>query len=278
MMKNKEILLFFAHYIEKELGIVYSEHNYFQLQNRLEQIAKIMNIPTVEELFSKAKGGIAGNFKTLLLDVATNNETSFFRDPKIFDAIERTFISQFPKNGTSMKIWSAACSTGQEPISVSILMEEFNKKTSSKVSYFITATDISERVLEKAKNGIYNELEIQRGLSEAQLNQYFQKVDTGLWRISPEVLSKIKYEKVNLKESFVFKDKFHIILCRNVLIYQSVESKKQILSKLVEALEPEGFLVLGAGESLIGISDAFEQVAHDGAILYRKKQKAIKAA
>src|SRR5690606_10226922 len=127
-MKNKEILLFFAHYIEKELGIVYSEHNYFQLQNRLEQIAKIMNIPTVEELFSKAKGGIAGNFKTLLLDVATNNETSFFRDPKIFDAIERTFISQFPKNGTSMKIWSAACSTGQEPISVSILMEEFNKK------------------------------------------------------------------------------------------------------------------------------------------------------
>lgn len=277
-MKNKEILLFFAHYIEKELGIVYSEHNYFQLQNRLEQIAKIMNIPTVEELFSKAKGGIAGNFKTLLLDVATNNETSFFRDPKIFDAIERTFISQFPKNGTSMKIWSAACSTGQEPISVSILMEEFNKKTSSKVSYFITATDISERVLEKAKNGIYNELEIQRGLSEAQLNQYFQKVDIGLWRISPEVLSKIKYEKVNLKESFVFKDKFHIILCRNVLIYQSVESKKQILSKLVEALEPEGFLVLGAGESLIGISDAFEQVAHDGAILYRKKQKAIKAA
>jgi chemotaxis protein methyltransferase CheR len=276
-----EILLFFAKYIELELGIVYAEHNYFQLQNRLEDIAKILLVDSVERLYANAKEEIAGQFKQLLLDLATNNETSFFRDQKVFQAIEDLFLPLFvqesPKN-SQLRVWSAASSSGQEALSVSMVLKEWNLKNSQNIQFSVLGTDISERILKRAKAAQYTQLEVQRGLPQNLLNKYFIKNSEERWEASSELMSHIQFRKQNLLEPFLFTEKFHLIFCRNVLIYQNIDSKKEILKRLTEMLHPGGFLVLGSGESLMGLSNDYEQSTSNGAVIYRKKEMVLRAA
>ena len=211
--------------------------------------------------------------KELLLDLATNNETSFFRDQKIFKAIGKVVLNAVSGNALNTRrldIWSAASSTGQEAISLSILINEYNLSAKDKVDYSILATDISERVLSRAKDATYTQLEVQRGLSEALLAKYFQRIEDR-FQAKSEIRRHIEFKKLNLKEAFPFSQKFHLVLCRNVLIYQNVERKKDILNRIAATLVPRGFLVLGSGESLLGVSSDFESENVDGAIIYRKK-------
>jgi chemotaxis protein methyltransferase CheR len=269
-----EILNFFAKYIESQLGIVYADHNYFQLQNRLEEISKLLSVESVEKLHSKAKIEISGQFKQLLLDLATNNETSFFRDPKVFRAIESVVLPTFLQSspvGSEFRIWSAASSTGQEALSLSMLLQEWNLKNAKRVQFSILGTDISERILHRAKEANYSQLEIQRGLPTALMLKYFTKNDQERWSASPELTKHIQFKKQNLLEPFLFPKKFDLILCRNVLIYQSVQSKKEILNRLTEMLLPGGFLILGSGESLLGLSTNYQQTASEGAVVYQKR-------
>ncbi len=269
-MQVNEILKFFAAYIEKELGIQYSETNFFQLQNRLEDIAKLNGCADLPALHALAAGGIHGAFKQMLLDVATNNETSFFRDPRVFRALENSIFKTLTaeRPGRSLKIWSAASSTGQEALSMAIILKEM---ASTGIAQFsITATDISERVLAIAKAGVYSQLEIQRGMPAPLLLKYFTKEPNDQWAVSRELLNRISYGKQNLKDAFAFGESFDLIMCRNVLIYQNVAGKKEIMNRLTQTLQPGGILILGSGESLFGISDSYEQVNMDGAIVYRK--------
>ncbi len=273
-MLLERILQFFAKEIEAELGIVYSESNYFQLQNRLEEIAKQVGANDIYALYESAKGGLTGPLKQLLLDIATNNETSFFRDPKIYKSIETLLFGQDTsplQPYETLRIWSAACSTGQEPLSLAMMLTERSEKTKAALSFNILATDISERVLNKAKTGVYTQLEVQRGLPAPMMLKYFTKDDQDRWTASMELRRHIEYGKLNLRDKFGFNGLFHTILCRNVLIYQSVEGKRDILTRITEALCPGGYLILGAGESLIGLSNDFEHKTVDGVIIYRKK-------
>jgi len=196
-----EILKYFAKYIEDELGIHYSEHNYFQLQNRLEEIARLLGVASVENLYKQATVEISGQFKQLLLDIATNNETSFFRDHKVFTSIETNILKQHTAtHGTRpIKIWSAASSTGQEALSLAILVAEFNLKTGSHLDVHILGTDISERVLTKAKHGIYTQLEVQRGLPVPYLVKYFKKDDRDNWTASPDLIKKNRIPQIKFK-------------------------------------------------------------------------------
>ncbi len=278
---DTEILKYFSSYIEKEVGIIYSDHNAFQLRNRLEEIAKMMGEPSLESLHKTAQKGILGAFRQMLLDVATNNETSFFRDPKVFRAIEQSILPALLEGGgaqKTIKIWSAASSTGQEAVSLAILLEEQKAKIKTPFSFQIVGSDISERVLKKAKEGFYTQLEVQRGLPAALMIKYFTKDDRDRWEVRQSIRQSTEFRKQNLKESFTQIGKFGLILCRNVLIYQNVESKKEILDRVTEQLEPGGFLILGSGESLIGLSQDYHQVAVDGAVIYRKKQSLAQAA
>lgn len=279
-MPSNPVLKFFAKYIEQELGIVYSEHNFFQLQNRLEEIAKLVGVPSVAALYEAATKEISGPFKQLLLDVATNNETSFFRDIKVFRAIENLVLSEAAKlkAGEEFQVWSAAASTGQEALSLAMLVQEYNFRQKTNIRMKLTATDISERALLKCKAGVYTQLEVQRGLPAPYLIKYFKKSDPETWAASPEILDCMTFEKLNLRKDFYFPQKFHLILCRNVLIYQSVENKKAIVRRLCKALVPGGYMVLGAGESLLGISTEFQQCTMDGALLYQKPLSAVRAA
>lgn len=280
-MSSETILPFFAKYIEQELGIIYAEHNYFQLENRLEEIARVLGVKGVPALFEQGQKGIHGQFKQLLLDSATNNETSFFRDPKVFQAIENTVLPALLKKAKpseSLQIWSAASSTGQEALSISMLLQEWQQKNASTVPYAVIGTDISDRALQKAKAATYSELEVQRGLPPTLLQKYFQKDVQGRWVAKSDLTQRISYRSLNLKETFLFPQKFDLVLCRNVLIYQNVPGKIEILKKITSQLNHGGYLIMGSGESLHGLSEDYLQEMSDGAVIYRKKQTQKMAA
>ncbi|NJL25662.1 MAG: protein-glutamate O-methyltransferase CheR [Calothrix sp. SM1_5_4] len=278
MPLNPSILTFFAKYIEKELGIVYSEFNHYQLENRLDEIVRIVGLNSVEELHAKATAGMTSDIKQLLLDMATNNETSFFRDPKIFRAIQSSVFPTILKDGRKARIWSAACSFGQEPYTLSMLLQQYSEQVKAPVNAEIVATDISSKALERARSGRYSQLEVQRGLPAASLIKFFKKDDDNYWTVDPVLRAPIRFETLNLLSSFLTWGKLTMILCRNVLIYQSVENKIKIINKFTESLNSGGFLILGAGESLIGLSDAFESVKVDETLFYVLKANPLTLA
>jgi chemotaxis protein methyltransferase CheR len=274
MKLNSDQLGFFAKYIEAETGIVYSETNFYQLESRLESISKSMSLESVQELWSHCRDGINGLTKQVILDTATNNETQFFRDKKVFDAFEKfclPAILEMDPNLKEYKIWSAACSTGQEPYSLGMISSEMvsrDKITRMKID----ATDFSERVLEYAKRGVYSQLEAQRGLPTQLLLKYFEKRDDDTWCLKAGITEKVSFSRLNLLGAWPAKSYLYdVILCRNVLIYQSVENKKKVIQKLAKALRPKGFLILGGAETLIGLSDEFDQVSSCNAVFYQKK-------
>ncbi len=280
-MQPDSILPFFANFIESELGIIYADHNYFQLQNRLEEIAHLLGVKTIEALYEQAQNGIFGQFRQLLLDVATNNETSFFRDPKIFRLMEKMILPEMKAKLSgfdTLKIWSAASSTGQEAITTAITISDWCAKNSATLNFEIKGTDVSERVLARAKAAKYSQLEVQRGMPAPYLIKYFTKDDQDQWTAKPEITKHLHFSKLNLKESFSFPEKFDLVLCRNMLIYQSVESKIDILKRITANLADDGFLILGSGESLLGLSQDYEQVNVDSTVIYRKKNQKQKVA
>src|SRR5690606_6600053 len=216
-MDNNELLAFFSKYIERELGIIYSEHNLYQLQNRLEEVIKTLNIPDVSTLYQDVISNNPRFKKQILLDIATNNETTFFRDTRVFAGIEKllkNFIKDCETRKEDLKIWSAASSTGQEAVSISMLLEESLEVKHYSIDYSILCTDISERVLKRARAGVFTELEVSRGLPSHFLHKYF-KSENSQWRFNPRIMRKMDFRNQNIKESFAHLGKFHIILCRN---------------------------------------------------------------
>lgn len=266
-----EELKFFADYIEKELGIIYDERNAFQLENRLNEIRKVLDFPSITDVYQKAKtGGLIGHFKQLVLDIATNNETQFFRDKNVFNYLETILLPELLKNDKeTLKIWSLACSYGQEPYSLAFMIDKLNTK-GKKVE--ILATDIADRVLEKASEGRFSQLEVQRGLPITMLTKYFQKGEDNFWFVVDEIKSKVKFQKFNLLDMSGVFGKFDLILCRNVLIYQNSDRKKEILQNLCEYMHKDSHLLLGASESLIGIDINLKQNLVDKVVTYMLKE------
>lgn len=274
MLLNSQ-LKFFADYIQKELGIIYSEQIYYQLQQRLEKVAEFLNLGSPEALYTYAmEKGIQGDFKAYLLDISTNNETSFFRDPSIYTALDKYVIPQlkidFP-SAFNYRIWSAASSFGQEPYSIAMLTNEAKVADPTLPRFEIKATDISDQALSRAKKAHYSQLEVQRGLNAARLVKYFTNSEDAGWALKPEISSMVEFSKKNLLDNFANMGKFHIIFCRYVLIYQDTEKKKEIVGRLVQCLHPKGYLMLGGSESAMGLSTEIEQVDYKGAVFYRKK-------
>lgn len=267
-------LKFFADYIEKELGIVYSAANYFQLDQRVEKIAQYLGMPDKMSVYERGlKEGIHGAFKSYLLDVATNNETSFFRDPKIFSALENSVLPQLKINNPSnfiFRIWCSASSFGQEPYSIAILVHEFLKKNPGHPRFEIIATDIADHALKRCSEAKYSQLEVQRGMSAARLVKYFTKVDEDHWQLNDEIRRMVQFRKQNLLDPFSGLGSFDLILCRYVLIYQDTARKKQIIERIEKQINPKGFLSLGASESALGLTKELKQQSLDGAILYQK--------
>lgn len=265
-------LMYFADYIEKEVGILYGQENAYQLENRLLEICKSLNIPSLDALLEKVKNeGLFGLSKDLLLDTATNNETSFFRDPKIFKAFEKFIVPECMKNLKKIKTWSVASSFGQEPYSLAMILQQLADEKLVPADSSIYTTDVSHKALKRVNEGTYSHLEVQRGLSASYLIKYFDKVDGDSWQLKPAIRAKVQSKHMNLLSVSGVPGPFQVIFCRNVLIYQTEIKKREIVENLSRHLETGGFFVMGAAESLYGLSDRFNQVVAEGAVFYQKK-------
>ena len=187
----------------------------------------------------------------------TTNETFFFRDKTPFDQFKADVLPAMNKSRNGpVKIWNAACSTGQEPYSLVMMMEEARMQF-PRINLDIIATDISQRCLDKAQSGLYTQFEIQRGLPIQMMVKNFEKVDE-MWRISSKIRSSVRFKQLNLVDDLRIMGRQDVIFCRNVLIYFDVETKKRILDQMAALLAEDGFLFLGAAETVLGITDSFK--------------------
>ncbi|MCB9061965.1 MAG: protein-glutamate O-methyltransferase CheR [Halobacteriovoraceae bacterium] len=270
-MISNEIYKFFAELIYKKSGILYAENDYYRLDARLNTLVKELSLGSVEELHKAFRLGPDQKTLTLLVDLSTNNETYFLRDNKPFRTLTRSLIPEFVEKipAGNINIWSAGCSTGQEPYS--ILMSIFSTAKPEVISRItMTATDISTQAIKKGESGTYNGLEVQRGLPIALLMKFFSQNEDESWTINSEIRSKVQFSELNLLTEDFPSEKYHIIFCRNVLIYQDSVNREKIINKLYDALRPEGYLFMGAGESLIGMNVKFKQKKVEESIIFQK--------
>lgn len=269
-----EIYRFFADIVFKKTGIFYPEKDFYRLDSRLIKLQKHYNFESIDELYDSFKTNMSLDREMFLIDLCTNNETYFFRDQKPFDALTKEIIPKILAGRSSLKIWSCACSTGQEPLSIIMALKE----AGITMPFSLDASDISEQALKKAKSGEYTGLDVQRGLPITLLVKYFESVNDGSWKAKMELLKWINFSSFNL---FVgpFKENYYdIIFCRNVLIYQNQENKQMILQSLHRSLKPGGVIIMGAGESLIGIKSDLEQVSLENGIIFQKKIDQVSVA
>ena len=246
-IKNREYK-FFADYIFDNSGIYYSEEDYYRLDSRIKALCEHFKLDTPQALYNLYQGKISMEMHNLLIDTATNNETYFFRDNKPFTAVLEVVKNTIAEKG-HCKIWSLGCSTGQEPYSILMTLLE-NGVDLNTIS--LRASDISDQALAKAKSGTYNMIEIQRGLPALMMVKYFKQEERE-WKIREDLRSKINFDKFNIIKDTYPASEFDLILCRNVIIYQTVENKKRIVMNIFDALKIGGFFGMGSGESLIGI-------------------------
>ncbi len=265
---------FLADLLMKKSGHLLAPEKGYLLDSRLGPIARKEGVDSVDELVRSMRTRNDERLNWAITEAMTTNETFFFRDRTPFDLFKAEVIPHLVENrrpGVKARIWCAAASAGQEPYSLAMILRE--ERTALRgMQMDILASDISEKVIEKAKAGIYSQFEVQRGLPVQLLVKYFQK-DGDMWKVDPSLRQNIAFRTFNLLESFRTLGTFDVVFCRNVLIYFNQETKRDILNRIAERMAPDGFLFLGAAETVLGLSDAFEPVAGKRG-LYRRKQMA----
>jgi chemotaxis protein methyltransferase CheR len=263
----------FKKFLQDACGILLGDNRQYLVKSRLRRILEDNHLKSLGELLDRIKRPGRTNLKEVVIDAMTTNETLWFRDNHPFRILQEKLLPEFAesKSMQPLRIWSAACSTGQEPYSTAMVIDEFRRSRPGKLrDVKITATDISKSVLDVARRGEYEMIAIGRGLSPERQKQFFTASSNGGWQIKPQIKSMVEFRELNLLDRYTL-GKFDIIMCRNVLIYFSAELKRDILTRLHAALNPGGYLILGASESLNGLSDLYQMVQCHPGIIYRKK-------
>lgn len=265
----------FRQFLEDACGISLGDNKQYLVTNRIRRILEEHNIASFGELVKALKFGLNRKLKDQVIDSMTTNETFWFRDNYPYDHLKNTLLPQLmsPNNRLfgPVRIWSAACSSGQEPYSISMMVEEYKRQSMGNLPrpVQIVATDLSSTVLDQAKRGEYDNLSVMRGLSADRLERYFDNPDPTLWRVKGFVKERIDFRSLNLMDSYAALGKFDIVFCRNVLIYFNADLKRQILQKIHASLKPQGLLFLGSSEGLAGAADIFEMIRCEPGILYK---------
>ena len=239
-------------------GLDLSADKQYLIESRLFPLARKVGLSGISELVQKIMGGSAA-FNVQVVEAMTTNETFFFRDKVPFEHFRNLIMPQMLRsraNRKSVRIWCAAGSTGQEPYSLAMSLKEMGAALGG-WRIDIVATDLSEEVLEKSRAGLYSQFEVQRGLPIQLLVKYFKQVGE-LWQINPDIRAMVQHRQFNLLHDFSQLGVFDLIFCRNVLIYFDQETKTNIFNRLAKAVEPDGFLVLGAAETVIGLTTVFK--------------------
>ncbi|WP_221800380.1 CheR family methyltransferase [Oceanobacter mangrovi] len=261
----------FRDMLERSSGIMLGDGKEYLVSSRLRRLLDENGLKSISELMRSM--GLNRRLQEQVIDAMTTNETLWFRDEHPYRVFRERLLPELSEFRRPLKIWSAACSTGQEPYSLSIEIEEYRKRYPGKLATGerILATDISPSSLASAKDGTYQQLAIRRGMSDQYLKSYFHPLDGDRWEINRQIKSRVDFRIQNLQQSFAALGRFDVIFCRNVLIYFSADLKYDILKRMHGCLNKGGYLVLGASESMNNLGEYFDMVQCHPGIIYRAK-------
>jgi len=253
---------FLANVLKEKSGLIVTPDKTYLFDTRLMPVARANKIASVDALIAAMRVPGAAALVDQVVDAMTTNETSFFRDRHPFEAMKKTLLPQLIHNRAAQKhlrIWSAACSTGQEAYSLSMMLrDEFPMLSTWRVE--IVGTDISPSVVTRARDGVYSNFEVQRGLPIQMLVKHFEQIGE-TWKIKPELKRMVDFRLFNLLGDLSPLGQFDVIFCRNVLIYFDMPTKARVLAAMHARLPRDGALILGGAESVFGICDKFTDIA-----------------
>ncbi|MFK7866514.1 MAG: protein-glutamate O-methyltransferase CheR [Alphaproteobacteria bacterium] len=241
---------FYRKLLIEECGIAIDADRMYLLETRLATISQSLGFQSNEELTLDLRMHRNPTLIRSVVEAMTTNETFFFRDVKPFTVLKDVILPEIQernKNTKNLKIWNAACSSGQEPYSIAMTIDTIRNFDDWNVR--IIGTDLSEKMITQAQSGTYNQFEIQRGLSIQQMLKYFKQVNSQ-WQISDSMRAKVRFEVGNILEPAPLLIGFDIIFCRNMLIYFETETRVKVLNQLIKRLNPGGFIVLGVSETI----------------------------
>jgi chemotaxis protein methyltransferase CheR len=248
--------------LKERSGLVLSADKQYLVESRLLPVARRAGVETLGELVGMLRGAHDPALMTSVVEAMTTNETFFFRDKAPFEHFRETIMPaliEARRPARAIRIWCAASSTGQEPYSLAMCLKDLERSLAG-WRIEILATDLSGEVLEKARQGIYSQFEVQRGLPIQLLVKHFTRSGE-FWQIAPELRAMVRYRQVNLLTDFSQLGMFDAVFCRNVLIYFDAQTKTDVLNRLAKVTASDGYLVLGAAETVVGLTDRFKTMA-----------------
>ena len=263
----------FCSFLEAQCGIVLGDSKQYLVRSRLSPLVSRFSLSSLSELLQAVNSGRNRELRVAAVDAMTTNETLWFRDSYPFTVLADKILPELGASKRPLKIWSSASSSGQEPYSIAMtVLEAQNRRPGMLASGVqITATDISQTMLDTCRAGIYDNLALSRGLSPERRRIFFEDNGDGRMKVNDKVKRMVSFRPQNLKDSYALLGKFDIIFCRNVLIYFSPEMKAKVLNQMAASLNPGGYLLLGASESLTGLTDKFEMIRCNPGIIYKLK-------
>ncbi|KKO44040.1 chemotaxis protein CheR [Arsukibacterium ikkense] len=276
-MTNKELqeseYKLFRDFLEQQCGIVLGENKQYLVKSRLGPLMQRFSIATLSELVSKTLSPFERQLRSAVIDAMTTNETLWFRDTYPYELLKKQILPELEKSCRTLKIWSAASSSGQEPYSIAMTGLEYQQGRPGAFSLGlnILGTDISNTMLEHCQRAEYDGLALSRGLSPERRSKFFDDSGNGMMRVKDFVRKNVSFRHLNLLDSYTLLGKFDIIFCRNVLIYFSPDLKAKIIKQFAQSLNPRGYLFLGASESISSVNNDFEMIRCNPGIIYRKK-------
>lgn len=255
-----------ANYVAEISGISLDEKKAYLMESRLASVVKEFGCRSYIDLYHRARSDRTKSIEKRIVDTITTNETFFFRDTDPFEVLQHKILPELIEKKrprieglyeTPIHIWSAGCSAGQESYSIAIAFKELLGGRTG-FSARILGSDISDAVISQARKGLYGTFEVERGLTDAIRERYFVPAGVRSWQVNDEIRAMVRFERQNLMKPFTGMGKFDIVFCRNVAIYFTHEERVKLFDRIADVLERDGYLIIGATESLTDISSRFE--------------------
>ncbi|MBK1661594.1 CheR family methyltransferase [Paracraurococcus ruber] len=272
---NKESFAFIAGLVKGRSGLVLTADQGYMLETRLGPLLKKEGLASIDALALKLKDPRATALAEAVTEALTTNESSFFRDGKPFDHLRKVLpeLAAARPAGATLRIWSAACSTGQEAYTIAMILSELAPQLGGRKAE-ILGTDISQEVLTRAREGVFTQFEVQRGLPARLLVKHFRQ-EEGRWRVAPDLRAMAKFERFNLLSDLRSLGRFDVIFCRNVLIYFDAPTKSRVLEALSAQLAPDGVLYLGGAETVLGLTTRLAPVSGERGVYAKAVPQAM---
>ena len=258
--------------VRAESAIVLEPGKEYLVESRLVPLARAAGHPDVDAYVAELSTRRTPSALKQVVEALTTNETSWFRDTDPYTTLRETILPELARNRPrkQLRVWAAACSSGQEPYS--IVMTALDTPALAGWRVDVTATDLSEEMLERGRRGEYSQLEVNRGLPATTLVRHFERQGLS-WRINQSIRDRVEFRSLNLTRPFPPMGQFDVVFLRNVFIYFDLPTKREVLQRVRQVLAPDGHLFLGAAEMTMGVDDAWERVPAGRSSVYRIREE-----